>query len=91
MRCTTKHDVLEDLSHEYAQKCQIYDLCRNMKYGLSNSHAKKASVNHKKCVLTRFEKIKCCSKMLFICISNLIMNAKTRIKFYEIPKSFSYC
>ena len=47
MRCTTKHDVLEDLSHEYAQKCQIYDLCRNMKYGLSNSHAKKASVNHK--------------------------------------------
>ena len=37
----TKHDLLQNLSHEYAQKCQIYDLCRNMKYGLSNSHAKK--------------------------------------------------
>ena len=54
---TTKHDILQQLSHGYAQKCQIYDLCSNIKYGLSNSHAKKASVNHNKYVLKRFGRI----------------------------------
>jgi len=41
MRCTTKHDVLENLSDEYAQNVKFTIYVENMKYGLSNSHAKK--------------------------------------------------